>query len=89
MANTQLYNVQLKKWSFVPTSNYNGTNSVILMALVDVNYKFILISVSAYGKQSDGGNLSESEIGRQLENNSLQIPINVYQFWKKETIVLV
>ncbi|KAE9543510.1 hypothetical protein AGLY_002310 [Aphis glycines] len=49
-------------------------NSVVLLALVDANYNFIAVDVGAYGKNSDGGILAHSNLGKSLENGSLNIP---------------
>lgn len=54
--------------------NYKGTYSVILLALVDANYKFIAIDVGSYGRNSDGAVFSNSELGKSLADNSLKIP---------------
>ena len=35
--------------------NYKKTFSVILLALVDANYKFIMIDFNPFGRSSDGG----------------------------------
>ena len=54
--------------------NYKGTFSVNLMALVDANYKFILIDVGQYGSNADGGVFQRSEFGRRFLNRDLDIP---------------
>lgn len=51
--------------------NYKGTNSIILLAVVDHNYCFHYIDVGCTGRQSDGGVFQESSLFRALENGLL------------------
>ncbi|XP_053999880.1 uncharacterized protein LOC128887706 [Hylaeus anthracinus] len=44
--------------------NYNGTYSIVLLALVDANYKFILVRVGAFGKSSDEDTFKRSNMGQ-------------------------
>jgi len=48
--------------------------SVVLMAIVDPDYKFICIDVGGYGRNSDGGILEESVMGKRLEAGNLNVP---------------
>lgn len=48
--------------------------SIVLLAIVDPEYKFIAIDVGACGKNSDGRIFEESAIGRRLENGTLNTP---------------
>lgn len=54
--------------------NYKGSHSIVLLALVDADYKFIAIDVGAYGRNSDGGILSKSIIGKKLQSKTFNIP---------------
>lgn len=54
--------------------NYKKTFSVVLLALVDANYKFIAVDIGAYGKNSDGGIFSNSKLGRALAASKYNIP---------------
>jgi len=54
--------------------NYKQFYSIVLMAVADANYKFIMIDVGSYGKDSDGGILSNSNILKRLENRTLKLP---------------
>lgn len=54
--------------------NYKHTFSIVLLALVDANCKFIAIDVGSYGKNSDGGIFSHSTFGKALEQNKLNVP---------------
>ncbi|CAH2083600.1 unnamed protein product [Euphydryas editha] len=54
--------------------NYKKSFSVVLLALVDANYKFIAVDIGSYGKNSDGGILTNSALGRGLENGTLNVP---------------
>ncbi|XP_046472544.1 uncharacterized protein [Neodiprion pinetum] len=54
--------------------NYKKTFSVVLMALVDANYRFIAVDIGAYGKNSDGRIFGKSAFGEALENGTLCLP---------------
>jgi len=54
--------------------NYKQYYSIVLMAIADANYKFIMVDVGGYGKDSDGGILCASNIYQCLENEILKIP---------------
>lgn len=51
--------------------NYKGTNSIVLLAIVDHDYCFRYISVGAGGRNSDGGIFRDSQIYEKLENGLL------------------
>ncbi|KAH7966555.1 hypothetical protein HPB49_017542 [Dermacentor silvarum] len=48
--------------------------SIVLIAAVDSNLKFICVDVGAYERQSDGGTLSASCFGKSLEKGLLGLP---------------
>lgn len=54
--------------------NYKKTFSIVLLAIVDPEYRFIAVDIGAYGKNSDGGIYSSSTFGKALERNTLNIP---------------
>lgn len=54
--------------------NYKGSHSVVLLALVDADYKFIAVDVGSYGRNCDGGIFSKSIIGKRLSSNTFNVP---------------
>ena len=54
--------------------NYKGTFSMVLLALVDASYKFIYIDIGSYGRNSDGGVFSHSNLGKALCEGQLKLP---------------
>jgi len=46
------------------------------MAIVDPEYKFICVDVGGYDRNSDGGILEKSTMGKRLEANTLNVPRN-------------
>ena len=54
--------------------NYKHFYSIVLMALVDANYKFIYINVGAAGGGSDGGVFADTMLRKLLEADDLGLP---------------
>lgn len=54
--------------------NYKNYFSIVLLGIVDVNYKFIYIDVGAFGKESDSTIFEKTNFYKALENNTLNIP---------------
>jgi len=52
--------------------NYKKTFSVVVLVLVDANYKFTMIDLGGYGKSSEGL-FTRSILGKLLEANTLNI----------------
>ena len=49
--------------------NYKGSFSVVLLAPVDADYRFIVNNVGSFGGNSDGEIFSQSTLGIRLESN--------------------
>jgi hypothetical protein len=54
--------------------NYKHFFSVLLLGLVDANYKFVYVDVGASGRAGDAGVISESSLKEALENDLLDVP---------------
>lgn len=54
--------------------NYKGFFSVILQGLVDATYKFLSVDIGAYGRQSDSGVFTESNLYKHLQTGSFPFP---------------
>lgn len=54
--------------------NYKKFCSIVLMAVVNANYEFIMVDAGVNGRVSDGGVISHTEFGQMLNNNTLNIP---------------
>lgn len=54
--------------------NYKKTFSLVLMAVCDARYRFMLFDVGAYGSDSDGGILSRSAFGKAIYEATLNLP---------------
>ncbi|PNF23171.1 hypothetical protein B7P43_G03664 [Cryptotermes secundus] len=49
--------------------DYLERHSVVLLAIVAPEYKFLCVDIGAYGRNSDGGIFEESQIGRKFMND--------------------
>uniref|UniRef100_A0A3Q2CBQ0 DDE Tnp4 domain-containing protein n=1 Tax=Cyprinodon variegatus TaxID=28743 RepID=A0A3Q2CBQ0_CYPVA len=54
--------------------NYKKTFSIVLLAVVDHEYRFRAIQVGDFGRMSDGGVFSASNLGKGLERGDLNVP---------------
>lgn len=57
--------------------NYKKTFSIILLAVVDANYKFLYADVGVPGAQGDAGVWQNSPLQEALENESANLPDHV------------
>lgn len=56
--------------------NYKTFFSIVLMAVVDAEYRFISIDVGSYGGSNDSSVFQKSNFGRRLSANQLHLPQN-------------
>lgn len=54
--------------------NYKHFFSIVLMAVVDAKYRFLMVDVGAYGKDSDAGVFSNSAMYTNIEKGGLILP---------------
>lgn len=49
--------------------NYKDYFSIVLLAIVDANYKFLMVDIGSYEKEGDNGILEKSNIGKLIKKN--------------------
>lgn len=54
--------------------NYKGFYSIVLLAVVDADYRFVYANVGAVGSSSDAGVFDRSDFAQALRNGRLHIP---------------
>jgi hypothetical protein len=58
-------------WRFIPLQtvvpSFSITTKVFLLALVDARYKFTVVDIGSYGRNSDGGIFTHSKLGKYLK----------------------
>lgn len=54
--------------------NYKQHFSIVLLALVSANYKFIAVDIGSYGKEGDSGIFKNSAMGKKIAAGQFNIP---------------
>lgn len=54
--------------------NYKGQHSIVLMALVSADYKFLMVDIGAQGRHSDGGIFKNTEISHRFNEGLMNLP---------------
>ena len=54
--------------------NYKKQFSIVLLAVCNANYAFLMVDIGEAGRQSDGGVFARRTLGKSIKNNSLNIP---------------
>ncbi|KAK5637902.1 hypothetical protein RI129_000130 [Pyrocoelia pectoralis] len=54
--------------------NYKEFFSIVLLAFVDANYKFVMVDIGSYGREGDSGILEKSNLGQLIRNEQFYPP---------------
>ena len=54
--------------------NYTKFFSIVLMAVVNAKYEFLMVDVGINGRVSDGGVINQTEFGRRFNKHQLHLP---------------
>ena len=69
--------------------NYKKTHSIVLMAVADAHYNFLMVDVGGYGRSSDAGIFSKSTFGRRLLGDELHLPSDQPLYANQEAMPFV
>ena len=53
---------------------YNKSHSIVLLAVCDSKYNFLLVDIGDAGRQSDGSVYANSDLGFAIDNGLLTLP---------------
>nr|CAI5842128.1 unnamed protein product [Callosobruchus analis] len=68
------FSAPISSGSFYHNYEYKGTDSIVLLGLVDAHYRFIYINVGVDGRVSDGGVFNASGLSKKMRDGGLGIP---------------
>lgn len=69
--------------------NYKKQFSIVLLAVADAHYKFVMVDIGAYGQQSDGSVFAHSTFAKLMMQGRLDLPPNRPLRGEQEPVPLV
>lgn len=70
--NTSAYDAQITQDRCATTTR--TFFSIVLLAIVDANCKFVAVDIGSYGREGDAGVFMKSNIGKQINSHTFDIP---------------
>ncbi|KAK5648372.1 hypothetical protein RI129_003264 [Pyrocoelia pectoralis] len=70
--------------------NYKNYFSIVLLALVDANYKFLIVDIGSYGKEGDAGIFSKSQTSllRQVSFSTTKVITTFEKYYSTSCYIL-
>lgn len=68
--------IRIENFPHAGSMNYNYKHfySIVLLAVVDADYKFLYVDIGAYGKDCDSSILQKTEFWKRMKSGNLNIP---------------
>ena len=63
-----------QEWRIAIDFNYKGFHSIVLLALVDADYKCLCVDIGASGTGSNGAVFGEMDLKEAFEDGSIGMP---------------
>jgi len=70
------FKILINRHLFENNVKFRESFFIVLLAMVNANYKFIVVDIGSYGKEGDSGIFLISTMGKQVLNRSFVFPVD-------------